>query len=173
MTRPRPRTTLVLLLIAGLLLAAGLLWGIGVAGASSASPSSAASPSGGTVVYKVGILTEPDNLNPFIGYVWSSYEIWNLTYEPLVGYHYGTLTPAKGADATGLATDWSVSPDGKTWTFTIRKGDKWSDGVPLTASDVAFTYNYIIKNNLTNWTTYTQGIKQAVAVNDTTVRRCT
>jgi len=170
MTRPRPRTTLVLLLIAGLLLAAGLLWGIGAAGASSASPSSAASPSGGTVVYKVGILTEPDNLNPFIGYVWSSYEIWNLTYEPLVGYHYGTLTPAKGADATGLATDWSVSPDGKTWTFTIRKGDKWSDGVPLTASDVAFTYNYIIKNNLTNWTTYTQGIKQAVAVNDTTVR---
>ncbi len=63
-----------------------------------------------------------------------------------------------------------MTPDGKTWTFTIRKGDTWSDGVPLTASDVAFTYNYIIKNNLTNWTTYTQGIKQAVAVNDTTVR---
>ena len=42
--------------------------------------------------------------------------------------------------------------------------------MPLTASDVAFTYNYIIKNNLTNWTAYTQSITKAVAVNDTTVR---
>ncbi len=170
MTRARPRTTLVLLLIAGLLLAAGLLWGIGSAGASSASPSSSASASGGAVVYKVGILTDIDNLNPFIGVVWPSYEIWYLTYEPLVGYDYGTLTPVKGPNSTGLATDWSVTPDGKTWTFTIRSGDKWSDGVPLTASDVAFTYNYIIKNNLTNWTAYTQSIIKAVAVNDTTVR---
>ncbi len=63
-----------------------------------------------------------------------------------------------------------MTPDGKTWTFTIREGARWNDGVPLTAGDVAFTYNYIIDNDLTNWTSYTQGITHATAVDDTTVR---
>ena len=52
----------------------------------------------------------------------------------------------KGEDSTGLATDWTVSDDGLTWTFTHPQNAKWHDGVPLTAKDVAFTYNYIIKN---------------------------
>ena len=63
-----------------------------------------------------------------------------------------------------------MTPDGKTWTFTIRDNAKWHDGVPLTAKDVAFTYNYIIDNELANFTSYTQGINKAVAVDDTTVR---
>ena len=122
------------------------------------------------MIYRVGILVEPDNLNPFIGYMFSSYEIWYLTYEPLVGYDYGKLTPVKGEHSPGLATDWSMSPDGKTWTFTIRRDATWSDGVPVTAQDVAFTYNYIVRNNLTNWTTYTQNIVRAVATNAYTVK---
>jgi len=170
MTGARSRTALVLLVIAGLLLAGGLALGLGSAGASSASPSAGASAAPGNVLYKVGTLTDVDNLSPFIGVGWPSYEVWYLTYEPLVGYDYGTLVPVKGPNAEGLATDWSVTPDGKTWTFTIRSNAKWSDGVPLTASDVAFTYNYIVKNQLTNWTAYTQNIIRAVAVNDTTVR---
>ena len=63
-----------------------------------------------------------------------------------------------------------MTPDGKTWTFTIRSGVKWQDGQPLTAEDVAFTYNYIIENDLSNFTTATEGIKSAVAVDDTTVQ---
>jgi len=39
-----------------------------------------------------------------------------------------------------------ISPDGKVWTIHMRSGVKFQDGTPLTASDVAFTYNYIIKN---------------------------
>ncbi len=39
-----------------------------------------------------------------------------------------------------LATDWRVSDDRKTWTVTIRSDAKFSDGQPLTAQDVAFTY---------------------------------
>jgi len=163
-------------------LALGLAWGLGSAVAASgsasptpalsgasASPAPGQSPASGKVVYRVGILLDADNLNPFVGLMFSSYEVWYLTYEPLVGYDYGTLTPTRGDKATGLATDWTTSPDGKTWTFTIRKNAKWNDGVPLTARDVAFTYNYINENNLTNWTTYTQGIK-ATAIDDVTVR---
>ena len=56
------------------------------------------------------------------------------------------------------------SADGLTWTFAIRHGVTWQDGVPLTASDVAFTYNYIIKNDLFAFTSYTTGIKNVVAL---------
>jgi peptide/nickel transport system substrate-binding protein len=42
-----------------------------------------------------------------------------------------------------LATSWEVSPDAKNFTFHIRQGVKWHDGVPLNASDVQFTLEYI------------------------------
>jgi len=164
--KERSRPALILLLAAVAVLALGLVWGLGGAVAASDSPS----PASGKVVYRVGILGEPDNLNPFIGWLWSSFEIWYLAYDPLVGYDYGELKPVKGEDSPGLATDWSVTPDGKTWTFTIRSGVTWHDGEPLTASDVAFTYNYINENDLTNFTSATEGVTKAVAVDDTTVR---
>ena len=43
------------------------------------------------------------------------------------------------------AESWTVSPDGKTYTFKLRPGAKWSDGQPLTSEDVAWTANTIIK----------------------------
>ena len=181
MNHPRRAHPGLILLLVGALLVLGLLWGLGAAGAASesptptlygdsASPAPGASADAGTIQYKVGILAEPDNLNPFVGWLWSSFEIWYLAYDPLVGFDYGELKPVKGEDSPGLATDWTVTPDGKTWTFTIRSGVKWQDGQPLTAGDVAFTYNYINENDLSNFTTATEGITSAVAVDDTTVK---
>jgi len=45
-----------------------------------------------------------------------------------------------------LAESWKVEADNKTWTFKLRKNLRWSDGHPLTADDVVFTYNDIIYN---------------------------
>ena len=165
---------LVLLLVASLLLL-GLAGGIGVAvaAAESASPSPAAvgaSPPSGNVVYKVGWTREPDNLNPFVGETAPSFEIWYLTYDSLVGYDPKTLAPMKGENSTGLATDWTHSADGLTWTFTIRKNAKWSDGVPLTAKDVAFTYNYVVQNKMATLVAYTRLIEKATAIDDYTVQ---
>lgn len=42
-----------------------------------------------------------------------------------------------------LATSWETSPDGKEWRFTLRDGVRWTDGQPLTAEDVAFSFQYI------------------------------
>ena len=42
--------------------------------------------------------------------------------------------------------------------------------MPLTARDVAFTYNYIIDNGMTNFTSYSKDIKHVTAVDDATVR---
>jgi peptide/nickel transport system substrate-binding protein len=43
-----------------------------------------------------------------------------------------------------LAERWDVSPDGKIWTFHLRKNVKWHDGVPFTADDVKFTFDSIL-----------------------------
>jgi len=156
---------LVLLVVAAVAVL-GLAWAMDAAGAESASPAAADT---GKVVYKVGWNGEPDNINPFVGYASPAFEIWYLTYDSLVGYDPATLAAMKGEESTGLATDWEVSDDGLTWTFTIRSGVTWQDGKPLTAKDVAFTYNYIIQNDMENWTAYTNLIEKATAVDDTTV----
>ncbi|MDP9020323.1 MAG: ABC transporter substrate-binding protein, partial [Actinomycetota bacterium] len=61
------------------------------------------------------------------------------------GYAFDTLI---WKDSTGelipwLATEWAASPDGKEWRFTLREGVRWHDGKPLTAEDVAFTFQYL------------------------------
>ena len=61
-------------------------------------------------------------------------------HEPLI---QSTLlrTTADMEFENDLATDYQVSEDGLTWTFTIREDVKFSDGEPLTAADVAFTFD--------------------------------
>ena len=54
----------------------------------------------------------------------------------------------------GLAESWAVEPDGKTWTFKLRAGLRWSDGQPLTSEDVVFTWNEVMYNPDMNRLTY-------------------
>ena len=150
-----------------LLLCAGLLWGLSMALAQSGSPSPSSTPSSGKIVLRVGYVGEPDNLNPFIAQVFSSYLIFGVNYDQLVGVDAGSLAPSK---ETGLAKDWSVSPDGKTWTFTLRDNATWQDnGQPVTAEDVAFTYNYILDNQMMAFLSTVQGIERVTAVDPHTV----
>lgn len=44
----------------------------------------------------------------------------------------------------GLAESWTLSPDGKTYTFKLREGAKFTDGTPVTAGDVAFTFDRLL-----------------------------
>jgi peptide/nickel transport system substrate-binding protein len=170
-TQSRRIHPLLVLFVVAAVAVLGLAWAMEAAGSESGSPAAAASPAGdaGKVIYKVGWTRQPDNLNPFIGYESPAFEMWYLTYDSLVGYDPKTLSATKGEDSTGLATDWSVSDDGLVWTFTIRKNAKWDDGTPLTAKDVAFTYNYVIENEMSNFTAYTNLIEKATAIDDYTV----
>ncbi len=65
-----------------------------------------------------------------------------------------------------LATEYSVSSDGLTWTFKLRTDAKFSDGKPVTAGDVAFTYNKT-KEIGTNYDFST--LEKASAADDSTV----
>jgi peptide/nickel transport system substrate-binding protein len=80
------------------------------------------------------------NFNPF-GQTSARYSTLDFIYEPLVIFNR-----AKGNEPVfRLAESFELSDDLKTITFTLRDGLKWSDGQPLTAADVAFTYDYLKK----------------------------
>ena len=79
---------------------------------TSSAPCPGASASPGSLVVRIGQLQTPDSLNPFIGIQGLDYQIWHLNYDFLVGFDAKTLAPRPE-----LATSWSVSPNGKTWTF--------------------------------------------------------
>ena len=73
-------------------------------------------------------------MNPYGTALVVGYEAFGLTYDFLVGF---------GPDAEpapGFAESWERAADGKSWTFKIREGMKWSDGTPATAQDACFSF---------------------------------
>jgi peptide/nickel transport system substrate-binding protein len=146
-------------------LVAGLaLTGTAAADSSSPSPSAAAT----TVVFTVGNTQDIDSANPFTGVTSAAYEIYQDEYPILTRYSAKDFSVVPG-----LAESWQESADHLTWTYKIRAGLKWSDGVPLTAKDAAYTFNRIIdpKNSYekTNFSSYTANITKAAAPDDTTL----
>lgn len=57
-----------------------------------------------------------------------------------------TLNPVSREIEPALAESWEMSDDGLQFVFTLRENLKWSDGEPLTADDVVFSYNDIFFN---------------------------
>jgi peptide/nickel transport system substrate-binding protein len=133
----------------------------GAAGTTTTTPGST-----GPVTLTVGILNDVDSLNPFTGIVAEAYEVWGTMYDTLTGYAAEDFAPTPR-----LAQEWTTSADGKTWTYTIRSGVTWSDGSPLTAGDVAYTFNRIMKGSYeqTNYGSYVANITSVTAPDDTTV----
>lgn len=114
-----------------------------------------------SVIVTMPVTSEPEaGFDPAYG--WGAGE---HTHEPLI---QSTLTTTTTDLKIGkdLATDYSVSEDGLKWTITIRDDVEFTDGKPLTAEDVAFTYNHCRDNSTVSDFTM---LKEAVAVNETTV----
>jgi len=95
-------------------------------------------PGGRLVVSAFG---DPKTFNPITANEQSSDEIVRHLFAGLTGLD----SPSQTVEPA-LAYGWTNSPDGKTWTFKLRKNLRWSDGEPLTADDVAFTWNDLIYN---------------------------
>jgi len=82
-----------------------------------------------------------DNFNPFDSAApIQGMGATGLVYEPL--FQFNLANPST-APYPWLATAYSWGNGGKSITFTIRQGVKWSDGQAMTADDVAFTFNYM------------------------------
>ena len=127
--------------IAMLALGAGLLVAASFAGtAASKTPKSTATAAktGGTL--NVELDSDLDYMDPSLDYLSSGWEIQSAIQVKLFNY------PDKnGAEGTQLQPEGAlalpkVSKDGKTYTFTIRPGFRFSDGKPVTAANFAFAF---------------------------------
>ena len=118
------------------------------------------------VVFTVGMLADVDSLNPFTGILAESYEIFQLQYATLMSASSADFTPTPA-----LAESWEVSADGKTWTYTLQPDLLWSDGVPLTANDVVYTFQRILDGRYEqrNFGNYVRNITSVTATDDRTV----
>jgi peptide/nickel transport system substrate-binding protein len=106
----------------------------------------------------------PVNLDPHKTSAYSSYQVLQQVLENLVTFDADQNLIA------GLATDWSVSNDGLTWTFTLREGVKFSNGRDFTADDVVYTYDRMLDPETASGNAWRLGaLEDVVAVDDTTV----
>ncbi len=101
-------------------------------------------PGGRLVVSTFG---DPKTFNPITENESSSQDIIRFLFASLLTYDWQAQDVGPG-----LAEKWAVAPDQKTWTFTLRKNLRWSDGEPLTADDVVFTWDVIYDTNIVNVT---------------------
>jgi len=88
---------------------------------------------GGRVV--ASLRQEPKHFNRLMAQDNASRLVALLTQATLV-----RINNATGDLEPRLATEWKGTPDGLTWTFTLRDNVKFSDGAPFTAADVLFTF---------------------------------
>ncbi len=69
-----------------------------------------------------------------------------------------------------LADEWTVSDDGTEWTFTLRPGVTWHDGEPLSADDVAFSFDYFKQHRAAlKWSWSLGTMEHAEAIDGRTV----
>ena len=105
---------------------------------ASCGGSGTGSGSAGGVLH-IGTTYPIDSMNPFVAQSDYSYAVYEYIYPQLVQYN-STL-----GIAPDFARNWSTSADGRTWTFHTVPHARWSDGKPLTAADVAWTINEVMK----------------------------
>lgn len=91
--------------------------------------------------FVINSITDPKTFNFITANEQSSINICRLLFWALLNFDQ-----ASQYVEPGLADFWTNSPDGKTWTIRLRKNLRWSDGAPLTADDVVFTWNDVIYN---------------------------
>lgn len=90
---------------------------------------------GGT--YTEGIIGSITTINPILVDSGANADAARLVFSGLTRYNH------RGEVEGDLARSWSISPDGRTYTFVLRPGVTWQDGQPFSSADVAFTIGLI------------------------------
>jgi peptide/nickel transport system substrate-binding protein len=158
--RLRPRAFAPRTLLAGVL---ALVWAVAGLSAAPGTARAAGSSNGSTFITTLD--TSVSNFNPFLSFEQGEIDTLDMVYPTL------TFGNEQNLPGPWLSTSWSPSANKLSWTFHIRTGLKWSDGVPLTSKDVAWTYNLIMHNSAaaTANGTLVAGFKTVTAPNPGTV----
>lgn len=89
------------------------------------------------VILKVGIIGDPENLNPILAWSELAWILIGLMYEPLVRWEM--LPDGSWEAAPGMADSWEWAENGTQVTFHLAQDAVWHDGTPFTAADVNWT----------------------------------
>lgn len=109
-----------------------------VLGSTLAACSQDKGSAGASKILLYNNLREPTSLDPPVGFDQVSYDILNNFMEGL------TRLGQDQQPAPALAKEWNISEDGRTYTFTLRDGLKWSNGDDLKASDFEFAWKRLL-----------------------------
>ena len=106
--------------------------------AVNASPAAAQSAASKSLV--IGIAENTTTLDPARAFEPESGIILKASYDTLVTFPADNVSKI----IPDLATSWVISPDGLTYTFTLKDGAVFSSGNPVTSADVVFSFNRLI-----------------------------
>jgi peptide/nickel transport system substrate-binding protein len=120
-----------------------------------------------------GIIIEPNSnagadvaqMNPLLVNDVYSARVTGLLFPNLIGIDPEAGVFAPGARG-GLATDWTISEDGLTYTYTLRDDWAWSDGTPITSADFLYGYNAIASGQTSSPRTYATAVIESVEAPD-------
>jgi peptide/nickel transport system substrate-binding protein len=99
--------------------------------------------SGSDKTLKIIFWSPPQMLNPYLTGVVRDDHISRICYEPLASFDTdGNLIPILAAEIPSYENR-GLAKDGKSVTWTLKPGLKWSDGEPCTAEDVVFTFQFV------------------------------
>lgn len=126
----------------------------------------------------IGIESETDVLDPQRAGGWVTFRINNQIYDSLVTEDLSTSSEKTPPLKPGLAEKWSVSKDGQTYTFHLRKGVKFHDGTPFNAEAVDFNirrawdkdFKYYDPRSAGNLTATYQNLKKVNVLDDYTIQ---
>jgi peptide/nickel transport system substrate-binding protein len=114
-------------------------------------------------VLKMGWVQDVQTLNPFVAQDEENFRVWAINWDLLVNFSPDDLSPTPG-----IAKSWKVSPDGKSVTFKLIQGAKWSDGEPITSKDVKYSLDKLGSDSLI-FTGYTSNVTAIETPDEQTV----
>jgi peptide/nickel transport system substrate-binding protein len=127
------------------------------------------------LTFVIGYTQPPNTMNPMKGILSQEYEVFQLEYPVLFGFDKDTMAATTDPLGGGIAAEipskenGGISPDGLTYTIKIRDDRQWSDGVPITANDAAFTFNLILDQHFSNFSNSFPFTDSFTAPDDTTL----
>jgi peptide/nickel transport system substrate-binding protein len=101
-------------------------------------------------VVRIGAYEDLDNLNPVLSDELFATNVFQLLYSGLIDYDDRGNPVPDLALTVPTQSNGGISRDGRTITYRLRHGVLWSDGAPLTAADVKYTWQQILnpRNNV-------------------------
>jgi peptide/nickel transport system substrate-binding protein len=114
-------------------------------------------------VLKIGWAQDPATLNPFTEVNEEGFNVWALNWDLLINFSPEDLKPVPG-----IAESWEVSEDERSVTYKLDPDAKWSDGTPITSTDVKWSLENLGTEGY-NFSAYLDKVESIETPNDTTV----